>query len=275
MSANAAASVPDAPSSAEIAVALRLIEPLRKVINPKVYGIDEVAERGALLVGNHTVLGALDLPLLCAELWERGRLVRGLGDHALFKVPGWRDMLKRVGVVEGTRANCAELMERGELILVFPGGAREVAKRKGERYKLMWKNRMGFARLAIQYGYPIVPFASVGADDAVDIVVNADNPILAPERLFVEKVLGSPDSWPIWRGIGPTPIPRLERQYYWFGRPISTASLSGSQDDDPTVRKVRDSTKAAIEEGIRFLLQEREHDKSRSLVGRLLGPERR
>ncbi len=275
MSANAAASVPDAPSPAEIAVLLRLIEPLRKLINPKVYGIDEVAERGALLVGNHTVLGVLDLPLLCAELWERGRIVRALGDHAQFKVPGWRDMLKRVGAVEGTRANCAELMERGELILVFPGGGREVAKRKGERYKLVWKNRMGFARLAIQYGYPIVPFASVGADDAVDIVVNADNPILAPERLFVEKVLGSPDSWPIWRGIGPTPIPRLERQYYWFGRPIDTASVGGSQDDDATVRKVRDATKAAIEDGLRFLLEEREHDRSRSLVGRLLGPEHR
>ncbi len=275
MSANAAASVPDAPSPAEIAVLLRLIEPLRKLINPKVYGIDEVAERGALLVGNHTVLGVLDLPLLCAELWECGRIVRALGDHAQFKVPGWRDMLKRVGAVEGTRANCAELMERGELILVFPGGGREVAKRKGERYKLVWKNRMGFARLAIQYGYPIVPFASVGADDAVDIVVNADNPILAPERLFVEKVLGSPDSWPIWRGIGPTPIPRLERQYYWFGRPIDTASVGGSQDDDATVRKVRDATKAAIEDGLRFLLEEREHDRSRSLVGRLLGPEHR
>ncbi|WP_156738005.1 hypothetical protein [Mycobacterium scrofulaceum] len=54
MSANAAASVPDAPSPAEIAVVLRLIEPLRKLINPKVYAID-VAERGVLLVGNHTV----------------------------------------------------------------------------------------------------------------------------------------------------------------------------------------------------------------------------
>ena len=127
--------------------------------------------------------------------------------------------------------------------------------------------------MAIQFGYPIIPFASVGADDAVDIVINADNPLLAPERILVEKVLGSPDSWPIWRGIGPTPIPRPERQYYWFGEPIDTMSLGGSQDDDATVRWVRDSTKAAVEYGIQFLLEEREHDKNRSLVGRLLGRE--
>ena len=269
---NAADSVPDAPSATEVKVTLRLIEPLRKLINPKVYGIDNVPRRGALLVGNHTVLGVLDLPLMCAELWGRERIVRSLGDHAQFKVPGWRDMLKSFGVVEGTRANCAELMQSGELILVFPGGGREVAKRKGERYKLVWKNRMGFARMAIQYGYPIIPFASVGADDAVDIVVDADNPLLAPERLFVEKVLGSPDSWPIWRGIGPTPIPRPERQYYWFGEPIQTHSVRGRHNDDAKVREVRDSTKTAVEYGIQFLLEEREHDKNRSLVSRLVRP---
>lgn len=272
---DAAASVPDPPSATEVKTTVRLIEPLRKLINPKAYGIDNVPKRGALLVGNHTVLGVLDLPLICAELWELGRIVRALGDHAQFKVPGWRDMLKSLGVVEGTRANCAELMQRGELILVFPGGGREVAKRKGERYKLVWKNRMGFARLAIQYGYPIIPFASVGADDAVDIVVDADNPLLAPERLLVEKILGSPDSWPLWRGIGPTPIPRPERQYYWFGEQIQTTSVKSRHNDDTTVREVRDSTKTAVEYGIQFLLDEREHDKNRSLIGRLLGPEHR
>jgi 1-acyl-sn-glycerol-3-phosphate acyltransferase len=55
-------------------------------------------------------------------------------------------------------------MRRGELVTVFPGGGREVNKRKNEQYKLVWKNRLGFARLAIQHGYPIVPFASVGAE---------------------------------------------------------------------------------------------------------------
>ena len=150
-----------------------------------------------------------------------------------------------------------------------------MAKRKGERYQLVWKDRIGFARMAIQYGYPIIPFASVGADDAVDIVVDADNPLLLPEKIFVEKVLGSPDSWPLLRGIGPTPIPRPERQYYWFGEQIQTTSIRGRQDDDATVRELRDSTKTAVEHSIDFLLGERERDKNRSLIGRLLGPEHR
>jgi 1-acyl-sn-glycerol-3-phosphate acyltransferase len=272
---NGAASVPRSPEPSDIARTLRLIEPLRKVINPKVYGIERVPERRALLVGNHTLMGVLDSPLMCAELWERGRMVRSLGDHAHFKVPGWRGFLSSFGVVRGTRANTAELMRRGELILVFPGGGREVAKRKGEHYKLVWKNRMGFARMAIEHGYPIVPFAAVGAEEALDIVVDADNPLLAPTRRLVEKVLGSPDAMPLVRGIGLTPIPRPERQYYWFDAPIETAAVAGQHGDEATVRRIRETTKTAVEKGIAFLLDEQANDPNRSVLKRLLGPERR
>lgn len=267
--------VPEPPSAAEIGRALLLMEPIRKLINPKVYGIENVPKRRALLVGNHTVMGMLDSPLMCAELWEDGIIVRSLGDHAHFKIPVWRDVLTACGVVDGTRAITSELMRRGEVILVYPGGGREVAKRKGESYTLIWKERMGFVRLAIEHGYTIVPFAAVGAEEAVDIVLDGDNPLLAPTRLFAEKILGSKDAMPITRGIGLTPVPRPERQYYWFGKPISTKTVQGQQHDDAVVRQVRDKTKNAVEEGMAFLLNERENDPNRSVLKRLLGPERR
>ena len=267
--------VPEPPSAEEIGRALRLVEPIRKVINPKVFGIDNVPRRRALLVGNHTVMGMLDAPLMCAELWEHGIIVRSLGDHAHFKIPVWRDVLTACGVVDGTRAITSELMRRGEVILVYPGGGREVAKRKGEKYQLIWKERMGFARLAVEHGYTIVPFAAVGAEEAVDIVLDGDNPLLAPTRLFVEKVLGSKDAMPITRGIGITPFPRPERQYYWFGKRIPTKKVKGRQDDDAVVRAVREQTKKAVEQGMEFLLAERENDPNRSVIKRLLGPERR
>ncbi|GJF08810.1 membrane protein [Mycolicibacterium cyprinidarum] len=267
--------VPDPPSDGDIARVLWAIEPLRKLINPKVWGIERVPQRGALLVGNHTVLGLLDAPLLCAELWDRGIMVRALGDHAHFKVPGWRDVATGIGVVDGTRAATAELMRRDEVIMVFPGGGREVAKRKDEKYKLIWKNRMGFARLAIEHGYPIVPFAAVGAEEAVDIVVDGESPLLAPVRALITNVLGSPDVPPVVRGIGLTPIPRPERQYYWFGEPIHTASVMKRHGEDRVVRDVREQTRAAIESGIEFLLEQRDADPHRSVVKRLLGPERR
>jgi 1-acyl-sn-glycerol-3-phosphate acyltransferase len=263
-------SVPPPPTEADVAAALRLMEPIRKLIKPKVYGIDKVPAKRALLVGNHNLLGMVDMPLICAELWEQGKMVRGLADHAHYKVPGWRDLMTRVGAVEGTRALASELMRCGELVMVFPGGGREVNKRKGERYKLVWKNRMGFARLAIQHEYPIVPFASVGAEHGLDIVLDGDHPLLAPLRIFTEKVMGSPDTPPIVRGVGLTPLPRPERQYYWFGEQIDTTPFKGREADDSAARTVREHTAAVIEEGIEFLLAERDADPNRSLLGRLL-----
>jgi 1-acyl-sn-glycerol-3-phosphate acyltransferase len=263
-------SVPPTPTKDDVAAALRAMKPLRKVIKPKVYGIENVPTERALLVGNHNTLGMVDAPLIAAELWERGRIVRSLGDHAHFKIPGWRDALTRMGVVEGTRDITSELMRRGELVMVFPGGGREVNKRKNERYKLVWKNRLGFARLAIQHGYPIVPFASVGAEHGIDIVLDNESPLLAPVQFLSKKVLGTPDGPPLVRGVGLSPVPRPERQYYWFGEPIPTAEFKGQEADDNAARKVRERTAAAIEHGIELMLAEREADPNRSVVKRLL-----
>nr|WP_239655156.1 lysophospholipid acyltransferase family protein [Mycobacterium riyadhense] len=263
-------SVPAAPTKEDVAAALRVMKPLRRVIKPKVYGIDNVPTERALLVGNHNTLGMVDAPLLAAELWERGRMVRSLGDHAHFKIPGWREALTRMGVVEGTREIASELMRRGELVMVFPGGGREVNKRKNEQYKLVWKNRLGFARLAIQHGYPIVPFASVGAEHGIDIVLDNESLLMAPVQFLAEKVLGTPDGPPLVRGVGLTPLPRPERQYYWFGEPIDTKEFRGQEADDNAARKVRERTAAAIEHGIELMLAAREADPNRSVVRRLL-----
>jgi 1-acyl-sn-glycerol-3-phosphate acyltransferase len=265
--------VADPPDPATLDRVLRLLEPARRLINPKVYGAAHLPARGSLLVGNHTLIGLLDAPLLCAELWDRGIRVRILGNHAHFKLPRWRDLLLAVGVVPGTPAAAETLMRRGETLLVFPGGGREVAKRKGEKYQLIWENRMGFARLAVRHGYPVVPFATVGAEDALDVLVDTDNPLLRPAARLFERVSGSPDLFPLVRGIGPTPIPRPERQYYWFGEPIDTAGIDTT--DDAGVRQVRDRAKTSIEQGIEFLLAEQRTDPQRSVRARLFGPERR
>jgi hypothetical protein len=71
------------------------------------------------------------------------------------------------------------MAEQGS-ILVFPGGAREVFKRKGEQYRLLWGKRTGFAHLAIEHGYAIVPFSAVGAEDAFDILIDAEELLASP-----------------------------------------------------------------------------------------------
>lgn len=276
MTATHEVDVPPLPPDAEIDRLVALLEPLTRITQPRVYGIEQVPDSHALLVGNHTIYGFLDLPFMMAALWKERRIaVRGLGDHGHYGIPVWRDLLARCGMVRGTRPNCAALMRRGENVLVFPGGGREVNKRKGEKYTLIWKERVGFARLAIQHGTAVVPFAAVGAEEMLDIVLDGDSALLRPLATAAGKVgLSLPA---LVRGVGPTWLPKPERLYFWFGEPIPTEKHMGRHADHEVVRAVRDEVKAAVEGGIEFLLAERERDPRRGLVRRLTavrrGPE--
>ena len=257
------------PSEADRRLVAAALAPWRALTDPRFYNLDRIAAEGAvLLVGNHTVFGMLDMPLMLGEIHRvTGRFVRGMADHAHFAVPVWRDVLVRQGGVRGTRDNCRALLAAGEAVLVYPGGGREVAKRKGEKYQLLWKERVGFARLAIEAGCPIVPFGAVGAEESYDILLDADSPVLAPIRGLVERAGGR---WelipPLVRGLGPTLLPRPERFYFAFGEPIDSRAWAGQGEDG--VRALRNEVRRAVQERIAFLLAERDADPDRDPLSR-------
>jgi 1-acyl-sn-glycerol-3-phosphate acyltransferase len=258
----------------------RLAEPLRRLFAPVAIGLEHVPREGAvLLAGNHTIYGLIDIPMLGIEILDAtGRLVRGLADHNHFALPVWRDVLRRLGAVRGTREACAELFERGEAVLVFPGGGREVMKRKGERYKLVWKERIGFAQLAIQHGVPIVPFASVGVDDMFEIVVDAEEILRSPLGGLLRALGITGQAWfrggevlpPLARGKGPAGLPRFERQYFLFGPPIATRRFAGRHQDAEACLALRREVQQAIEMQIADLLAVQAADPERYPVQRLL-----
>lgn len=141
-----------------------MIEPLARVLQPNVYGIERIPDRGVLFVGNHTLYGLIDVPFMVAELWKREIQVRPLGDHGHYAIPVWRNLLEMCGMVHGKRGNVRVLMREGQNVLVYPGGADEVFRQPGERYRLKGQERLGFASLAIEFGYPVIPFAAVGVE---------------------------------------------------------------------------------------------------------------
>lgn len=263
---------PSPPSREELRLALRALAPWRALTRPHVEGIEHVPEHGrVLLVGNHTIYGLLDVPLLVRELFvQRDLVVRALGDRAHFKVPFWGDLLRRVGTVEGTRATCAALMREGEPILVFPGGGREVAKRKGEAYQLLWQARLGFARLAYEHNYAIVPFASVGAEETYDIRIDADDRLMAPVRALVKRATGREDIViPLSTGVAITPLPKPQRFYFGFAPPLDPVAIAGPRRGEAAWRVIRDHTRTEIERLIGELDAIRSEDPQRALLPRL------
>ncbi|MDJ0786144.1 MAG: lysophospholipid acyltransferase family protein [Myxococcota bacterium] len=258
----------------------RALAPFKRLLSPVSFGLEHVPREGAvLLAGNHTIYGLIDIPMLGLEIYEQtGRVVRGLGDHNHFELPVWRELLTRIGAVRGTRDNCRRLFADGEAVLVFPGGGREVMKHKGEKYKLVWKERIGFASLAIEHGVPIVPFASVGVEDMFEILLDADEILHSPLGKLADALGISDQPWfrhgeiipPLARGTGPAGLPRLQRQYFDFSAPIDTTRFAGLHQDRAACFALRGEVQTAIQAGIARLSEVRDADPERYPVQRAL-----
>lgn len=260
------------PSPAEFAAAKALLSPWRAITDPRIDGFEHLPTDGRyLLVGNHTTLGLFDVPFLVLGIHDRtGVLVRSLGEHQHYRVPLWRDLLTRFGAIDGTRENTRELLRAGQPVLVFPGGGREVARKRGDYYPLVWRERIGFARMALEFGYPVVPFSMIGVDDMWDVVADADDPLFTPARALAERAGIDPDMlWPVVRGLGPTPLPRPQRIYGRIGEAIDARDFGAGWDDERGARRLRDAVRTAVQSGIDALQAERETDPKRNLGPRL------
>ena len=224
-----------------------------KWFDPVFMGLEHLdRSRPALYVGNHTLYGTLDGPLMLLGLYEhKGIFLRSLGDHIHFKVPLWGKLLVDNGCVAGTPENCQQLMEAKEHILVYPGGGREVMKNKDELYQLVWKQRTGFARMAMQNGYDIIPFAAVGADDAYTIQYDTNDFYQSKVGKWLQKT-GISDKYlrggdafvPLAIGLGL--LPRPEKIYFAFGERISTTALQTQSENKDLQWQVREQVEAKI-----------------------------
>ncbi len=264
------ARVPEAPSAERLDRLTGLLGPLQLLTRPYVDGLDGLPADGALYAGNHSSFAVLDAPFMIAELWQRrGIAVRPVGDHGHYAVPVWRETIEAAGVVRGTRANVRKLMAERANLLVFPGGAAEVFRPRGQKYQLLWKERLGFAKLAIETGYPIVPFAAVGAEEMLDILVDTHTPGFDQLSAAV-KSLGGWGLPPLPIGIGPTVVPRFQRLYFSFRTPVDTARFNGDASDR-NAAAVRDEVRAAVVEGLDEMRRFRSIDPDRKLGRALLG----
>lgn len=233
-----------------------ILRPILAVVQVESVGLENVPrDYPCLWVQNHSLLGLEMAPFFGTVYKETGVFLRGLGHHFHFTGPQG-SILRRLGVVDGTRRNTEVLMQLRKNILVYPGGADEIFKTKDtERYALLWKERLGFARLAIKHRYPIFPCACVGVEDMLNHV--------ADTRKMSTYGTGLP--------IVTTTPGRLQKIYFWFGKPIPTEQYAGDHENSDFARELRDKVKEAIEAGIREMQAKQEADPDRYYVDQLKG----
>lgn len=210
------------------------LDRVARLLRVEVTGLERIPEGRALLVTNHAF--GFDAAFLMALIEARtGRRVWTLGEHLWWKVPVVRRLAQAVGVVDGTGDNADRLLSADELVLVLPGGLREALKPRELRYRLLWGQRYGFVRAALRSRAPIVPIASLGADDVFDLVGDA---FARARRLRLP--------FPLPRPAHLVPIPHLSAIRYVVGEPIPTAPASS--DDEGAERRLRREVEGALHE---------------------------
>lgn len=225
---------------------------------PEYIGLENVSsDKPALYVSNHTLLGLTDGPLYIPKLYnEKGVYLRPLTDKMQKDIPVWREIMSHYGLVVATRENCHKLMLQKQHILVFPGGTNEAWKNEGEEYKLIWKERYGFVKMAIEHGYPIIPIAGLGGDELYEIVLDKADIMKSfigkwlKKTGFADKYLkGGENIPPLVRGMKGGLLPKPKRIYYKFGKPIETKQFNKNATDE-AIHLLRMSVELAIYKGI-------------------------
>lgn len=123
----------------------------------EVIGMEHLPIDGpALIVYYHGAI-PIDMYYFVARVClERDRLVHTVADRFLFKLPGWGIISEAMKVIPGTVQTCANILKEGNLLAISPGGVYE-AQFGNNNYELLWRNRIGFAKVAIEAKVPIIP----------------------------------------------------------------------------------------------------------------------
>ena len=201
-----------------------LVRALSHVHSVTVDGTRHLPKGAALLVGNHGMLGYESPMFFERVLAACGRLPIGLADRWFFKVPLLRDLLVRLGGTYGSAANGLGALRRGDLVVCYPGGAREVFKHERDKYRLLWEKSVGFVRLAISANVPIIPFAAAGVDDAFKVIghVRGSGELLMGHGKYDLPV--------VWGRRGP--LPDSVPFWFRFGEPITPPDGARTTDEN-------------------------------------------
>jgi len=141
-----------------------------------VEGLEHVPAGRALLVGNHSGgVMSPDMFALMLAWWRHfgaDEPAYGLAHDLPFLIPGFGTLMSKAGAVKASQANAMELLRRDAKVLVYPGGDIDAYRPWSRRNEIVFGDRVGFIRLALRTGAPIVPVVAAGSHDALRILTD-------------------------------------------------------------------------------------------------------
>ncbi|MEP5321832.1 lysophospholipid acyltransferase family protein [Marinobacter alexandrii] len=262
------------PQGLQLELSYRIIKAL---FNPVVMGVENLPEKPCLFVGNHSLFALDGWVLGPVFMRELNRFPRGLGDKFLFTNEKIGNTVLAAGGVMGHPEVCAAMMEDGQDLLVFPGGAHEAVKPTRDMYELQWKERYGFVKLAAKHGYTIMPVGIVGPDEFYGhLMEGEDLPDSRVGQLLKRLGVLNEDTRsdmlpPIPVGALGSLFPKPQRCYIGLGEPIDLSKYKGKMPTKKQQQTIRGQVAEQIEIQLAELLFTRAQNRGRDgLLRRLL-----
>lgn len=222
-----------------------------------VEGVHHIPTEGrCLIVANHSggplpYDGAM-LRTAVRREHTQNRELRWLAEDFIYYLPFVGTFMNRIGAVRACQENAERLLNKGELVAVFPEGAKGIGKLYKDRYKLQRFGRGGFIRLCLRTRTPIVPCAIVGAEEA--------NPMLYRFE-YMTKALGIPyfpitPTFPALGALGLMPAPTKWK--IRFGEPFTWNGYGAeSADDDILVGRLSERVRTSIQTMLDRMVRDR------------------
>jgi 1-acyl-sn-glycerol-3-phosphate acyltransferase len=219
-------------------------------------GLEHVpAEGGALVVANHS--GTLPFDAIMTKLalldeHPAHRHLRELAADLALQVPVIGPLARKTGNTLAHDDDALRLLSAGELVGVWPEGFKGIGKLYRDRYKLQRFGRGGFVEVALRAQVPIIPVATIGAEEIYPMVANL--------RLLA-RLLGLPyfpvtPFFPLLGPLGAIPLPT--KWSIEFGEPIRTDLIDPADADPMTVLNVTDRAREAVQQKLYERLRERD-----------------
>lgn len=213
-----------------------------RYIGSEVRGWENVPKgEPVLFVGNHSG-GATTcdpLPLMMRWMESRGSEapLYALAYDLIFAIPGVSSLLRRGGMLPACHQHAESVLDKGDSLIVFPGGDHEVFRPWTERNQIDFAGRMGFIELAIRKGVRVVPMTIHGAHEST-FVMTRGKQIARTLGLDALKIKVFPISWTIPFGPAPAFVPSFPlptRVTVELGTPLDWSHYSESEADDPEI----------------------------------------
>jgi 1-acyl-sn-glycerol-3-phosphate acyltransferase len=175
-------------------------------------GFENLPEEPCLLIGVHSggplTMDAWTVIMAWWRQFGNKRSLHGTAHDVLMNAPVLGQYFKRLGVISPSKENIRAAFDKGDDVILWPGGEVDAYRKWSDRDKAVLGGRKGFIRLAMSAGVPIVPVATVGGHDTLFVLSEGRGlaRMLRLKERMRSEVAPITLSWPLGLALHLTPF---------------------------------------------------------------------